>query len=651
MATNYETVTSLLKATCDAIREKEGSTELINHQDIPSRIQNLKSSRQDVLSLASGLTKYTEAFEVDGEQRTNVLVQPSDFSDETTVTWSSITTYFSHSIQNIEGSENGAAVVITATSTSDFSYDHTFWFDTTIDSSTSEAKSYLIAVRAKASKNVTSNLPTYMCYCHPTGSTSQEAISFSFPITTEWQIFYAIVNVPANYYMYDNTLAFYRTGDGIIYYVDWVAAYDITGSNFSNMTFGARATATNSNVLSGNTYYKDGILYTGTMTNKGKVTGSITNLSTPYTIPAGYHNGQGTVSISDDDLIASNIKSGVNILGVTGTLDAVSTDCNTWQVQNVGATYGFTKLSDGYYESTNQGIDSSVSLCKIKFRILFDSVITFSCINYAESSRDYGMIGVTNVILDETYNSNEYNDTTKIQKHFKNSNSSSAQTYTMTLAKGEYEVYIKYFKDGSVYNGNDSFKFKITDGAVEIDPNMGITPSTIVQYNNDYLDPGDRIEFSAGTYMPNGYSITANDSIISSPMCGTRGKITSTSCTTAEVEFSLDTNYLIGFVMWCSDKVSQSSNYSRIVMLSYISEDGSELTSCLQGQEVTCQSICTLKGTVNEDDICHHNHLYNEDDIRISILSNSMTITVLYTNYYRFDSTYNYYMLPIYSQL
>ena len=261
MATNYETVTSLLKATCDAIREKEGSTELINHQDIPSRIQNLKTSKQDVLSLASGLTRYTEAFEVDGEQRTNVLVQPSDFSDETTVSWGSSTTYFSHSIQNVAGSENGAAAVITATSTSSASYDNTFWFDTTIDSSTSEAKSYLIAVRAKTNKNITSNLPIYTCYCHPTGSTSDATTSFSFPITTEWQIFYAIVNIPANYYMYDNTLDFYRTGDGIKYYVDWVVAYDITGSSFANMTFGAKATATNAYVLNGRTYYKNGMLY------------------------------------------------------------------------------------------------------------------------------------------------------------------------------------------------------------------------------------------------------------------------------------------------------------------------------------------------------------------------------------------------------
>ena len=38
MAIKYNTITSLLKATCDAIRGKEQTTENIKHQDIPSRI-------------------------------------------------------------------------------------------------------------------------------------------------------------------------------------------------------------------------------------------------------------------------------------------------------------------------------------------------------------------------------------------------------------------------------------------------------------------------------------------------------------------------------------------------------------------------------------------------------------------------------------
>ena len=58
---------------------------------------------------------------------------------------------------------------------------------------------------------------------------------------------------------------------------------------------------------------------TGTMTDRGAVTGSITNSNLTYTIPAGYHNGSGKVSVSSNTLLASNIKQGVSILGVTGT--------------------------------------------------------------------------------------------------------------------------------------------------------------------------------------------------------------------------------------------------------------------------------------------------------------------------------------------
>jgi hypothetical protein len=56
------------------------------------------------------------------------------------------------------------------------------------------------------------------------------------------------------------------------------------------------------NVLDG-TYFVDktGELVEGTMPNKGAVTGSIDGMTTTsYTVPAGYHNGSGKVSLTDD---------------------------------------------------------------------------------------------------------------------------------------------------------------------------------------------------------------------------------------------------------------------------------------------------------------------------------------------------------------
>ena len=81
-------------------------------------------------------------------------------------------------------------------------------------------------------------------------------------------------------------------------------------------------TATAAEILSGKTAHARGAKITGTMANRGAVTGTISTKAGSYTIPAGYHNGSGNVSISTTEqakIIAGNIKNGVSILGVTGT--------------------------------------------------------------------------------------------------------------------------------------------------------------------------------------------------------------------------------------------------------------------------------------------------------------------------------------------
>ena len=81
-------------------------------------------------------------------------------------------------------------------------------------------------------------------------------------------------------------------------------------------------TLTVSEALVGKTFHARGTAYTGTMPNNGAVSGVIDDASTPYTIPAGYHDGSGSVAIASTDaakIIPGNIKDGVSILGVTGT--------------------------------------------------------------------------------------------------------------------------------------------------------------------------------------------------------------------------------------------------------------------------------------------------------------------------------------------
>lgn len=83
------------------------------------------------------------------------------------------------------------------------------------------------------------------------------------------------------------------------------------------------ATAAVAEILTGKTAYVNGVKLTGTMKNNGAVTGTISTKGESYTIPIGYHDGSGKVAISSTEqakIIATNIRSGVKILGVTGTM-------------------------------------------------------------------------------------------------------------------------------------------------------------------------------------------------------------------------------------------------------------------------------------------------------------------------------------------
>lgn len=83
------------------------------------------------------------------------------------------------------------------------------------------------------------------------------------------------------------------------------------------------ATAADSEILAGKTAYVKGSKKTGTMKNNGAVTGTISTVAGTYTVPQGYHDGSGKVAIASTEqakLIAENIREGITVLGVTGTM-------------------------------------------------------------------------------------------------------------------------------------------------------------------------------------------------------------------------------------------------------------------------------------------------------------------------------------------
>lgn len=114
------------------------------------------------------------------------------------------------------------------------------------------------------------------------------------------------------------------------------------------------ATAAVAEILEGKTAYARGAKVTGTMPNKGAVNGTITD-KTPYTIPMGFHDGSGTVSIDATEsakLIAGNIKKGVSILGVEGTYGGDAAKVQTKSVTPTMATQ--TVLPDEGFDYLSQ---------------------------------------------------------------------------------------------------------------------------------------------------------------------------------------------------------------------------------------------------------------------------------------------------------
>lgn len=83
------------------------------------------------------------------------------------------------------------------------------------------------------------------------------------------------------------------------------------------------ANAADSEILAGKTAYVKGSKKTGAMKNNGAVDGKIITKAGKYTVPQGYHDGSGIVQIDSTEqakLIPDNIRDGVTILGVEGTM-------------------------------------------------------------------------------------------------------------------------------------------------------------------------------------------------------------------------------------------------------------------------------------------------------------------------------------------
>lgn len=163
-----------------------------------------------------------------------------------------------------------------------------------------------------------------------------------------------------------------------------------------------------------------------------------------------------------------------NNVDVTSQLVQATETGASYTVTNITSTYGFALNNNNYYESNNKAHASSAAVCKVDFSLPVASTITFSVINYAESTYDYGLLSN----LDSTLNTNASADTSNVYWNGKNNNSSSVQTVTYSnVTAGDHYIYVKYFKDSYTDSNNDSLQFRVS-----ITLNESYTPRTYWGY-------------------------------------------------------------------------------------------------------------------------------------------------------------------------
>ena len=106
-----------------------------------------------------------------------------------------------------------------------------------------------------------------------------------------------------------------------------------SGGGTAKFYYTGDADMASGDLLTGKTGFGASGAINGGMANNGSTSGTISTKAGTVTIPAGYTSG-GTVSISSTEqakIIATNIKSGVTILGQAGslTLPTISQDSTT----------------------------------------------------------------------------------------------------------------------------------------------------------------------------------------------------------------------------------------------------------------------------------------------------------------------------------
>ena len=192
---------------------------------------------------------------------------------------------------------------------------------------------------------------------------------------------------------------------------------------------------------------------------------TVTNSTTATVTPA----SQDVVQGENAEIHADSV-SGVTVTDngtdVTSQFVYHSGSTGEYTIENRGA-YGFS-LSNGYYVSQNKGVNESAAVCRVHFTVPVTSTVTFTYINYAEESYDFGVFGNLDTALStDYYEAGSYGATItdssyKLACNSSTYNKSSTQTLTYSnVSAGEHYIDVKFSKDNASAANNDTLQFQV----------------------------------------------------------------------------------------------------------------------------------------------------------------------------------------------
>ena len=200
--------------------------------------------------------------------------------------------------------------------------------------------------------------------------------------------------------------------------------------------------------------YKDTVKCTSTLTITTTLGTTVTDTNSA-TITVGENTGDSTRTLTE----TIPYKGSSYQVTIVQTANDVK-PAYSWNVESTG-TYPFQLNTNGYYESTNKGKNNSYSYATLNYEG-FDELV-LECINSGETDFDYGIISQPDVLLGESTKDDGVTGSTNVFHNFKGESSTNPVQLTIPSDKGSHFITIKFRKDSSSAEGNDSLQFKVIE--------------------------------------------------------------------------------------------------------------------------------------------------------------------------------------------